>query len=66
MFFAGDQSLGQRTMHLTRQSENPKYAKFRENLRWNYGDILFVTVHMVGSNNNLGRTRDMDAGIPTG
>jgi len=61
MFFGGDQSLGQRTMHLTRQSENPKYANFRENLRWNYGDILFVTVHMVGSNNNLGRTRDMDA-----
>jgi hypothetical protein len=61
MFFPGDQSLGQRTMRLTRQSEDPQYAKFRENVRWTHGEVLFVTLHMVGSNNNLGRTPDMDA-----
>lgn len=61
LFFQGDQSLGQRTMRLTRQSEDPKYAKFRENASWTYGDLLFVTLHMVGSNNNLGRTAEMDA-----
>jgi hypothetical protein len=61
MFFQGDQSLGQRTMRLTRQSEDPQYATFRENVRWTYGEVLFVTLHMVGSNNNLGRTPDMDA-----
>jgi hypothetical protein len=61
MFFQGDQSLGQRTMRLTRQSEDPQYAKFRENVRWTYGEVLFVTLHVVGSNNNLGRTPDMDA-----
>jgi hypothetical protein len=61
VFFQGDQSLGQRTMHLTRQSEDTQYAKFLENVRWTYGDVLFVTLHMVGSNNNLGRTPKMDA-----
>jgi len=61
MFFQGDQSLGQRTIRLTRQSEDTQYAKFRENVRWTSGEVLFVTLHVVGSNNNLGRTPDMDA-----
>ena len=61
MFFQGDQSLGRRTMRLTRQSSETQYAKFRENVRWTYADVLFVTLHVVGSNNNLGRTPDMDA-----
>jgi hypothetical protein len=61
MFFEGDNSLGKRTMRLTRQSEDSQYSKFRENVRWIYGDVLFVTLHMVGSNNNLGRTAEMDA-----
>jgi hypothetical protein len=42
MFFQGDQSLGQRTIRLTRQSEDTRYAKFRENVRWTYGDVLFA------------------------
>jgi hypothetical protein len=61
MFFQGDQSLGRRTFRLTRQSEDTRYAKFRENVRWTYGDVLFVALHMVGSNNNAGRTPEMDA-----
>jgi hypothetical protein len=61
MFFQGDQSLGRRTMRLTRQSEDARYAKFRENVRWTHGEVLFVTLHVVGSNNNLGRTPEMDA-----
>jgi len=61
MFFQGAQSLGQRTMRLTRQSEDPPYAKFRENVCRTSGEVLFVTLHLVGSNNNLGRTPDMDA-----
>jgi len=61
MFFQGDQSLGRRTMRLTRQSEDTRYAKFRENVRWTHGDVLFVTLHIIGSNNNLGRTPEMDA-----
>ena len=61
MFFQGDQSLGRRTIRLTRQSEDTRYAKFRENVRWTQGDVLFVTLHVIGSNNNLGRTPEMDA-----
>jgi hypothetical protein len=61
MFFSGDESLGRRTMRLTRQSGDPRYAKFRENVRWNHGEVLFVTLHVIGSNNNLGRTPEMDA-----
>jgi hypothetical protein len=61
MFFAGDQSLGRRTLRLARQSEDPRYAKFRENARWTYGEVLFVTLHVIGSNNNLGRTPEMNA-----
>jgi len=61
MFFQGDQSLGRRTMPLTRQSEDPRYAKFRENVRWTHGGVVFVTLHVIGSNNNLGRTPVMDA-----
>jgi len=61
MFFQSDQSLGRRTMRLARQSEDTRYAKFRENVRWTYGDVLFLTLHVIGSNNNLGRTPEMDA-----
>jgi len=61
VFFQGDQSLGQRTLPLTRQSTDAQYAKFRENVRWTYGEVLFVTLHIVGSNNNLGHTPESDA-----
>ena len=60
LFFRGDHSLGGRILPLTRQSSDPQYGKFRENVRWLYGDVVFVTLHIVGSNNNLGRTPEMD------
>ena len=61
MFFQGNDSLGQRRLPLSRQSADPRYAKFRENARWEYGGVLFITLHMVGDNNNLGRTPEQDA-----
>ncbi|NJL56243.1 hypothetical protein HC928_14500 [bacterium] len=61
LFAAGNQSLGKRTLPLTRQSEDPQHRKFRENLRWAYGNVLFVGLHVVGSNNNLGRSPEADA-----
>ena len=61
MYFQGDTSLGQQKMKLVRQSETASYAKYRENVRWTAGDVVFVTLHMIGSNNNLGRTPEMDA-----
>ena len=61
IFFSGNDSFGQQTLSITRQSSDPKYSKFRENLRWTYGDVSFVTLHLVGSDNNFGRTSEMDA-----
>lgn len=61
LFFVGDYSLGQRTLQLIRQSADPRYAKFRENVIWNYGDVTFAGLNIPGSNNNLGRTSAMDA-----
>jgi len=61
VFFQGERSLGQRTLPLTRQSADPRYAKFREHARWTYGGVLFAALHIPGSNNNLGRTPEMDA-----
>ena len=61
MFFQGDQSLGQRRIALKRQSDDSRYASYRENARWTFGDVVFITLHIIGSNNNLGRTPQMDA-----
>jgi len=61
VFFQGERSLGQLTLPLTRQSSDPRYAKYRENARWTYGGVLFATLNVPGSNNNLGRTAEMDA-----
>jgi hypothetical protein len=54
MFTQGSVSLGRRTLPLTRQSGQPQYAKFRENVRWTVGDIVFLTLSLPGSNNNRG------------
>lgn len=56
IFTQGNRSLGRRTLLLKRQSDDPQYEKFRENVRWTYGDAMFVGLHVVGSNNNFGRT----------
>jgi hypothetical protein len=61
VFFEGEQSLGRRTIPLTRQSQNPSFAKFRENARWEISGVTFVTLHVPGSNNGLGRAPDGDA-----
>lgn len=60
-FFPGDHSLGQRKLPLLRQSQDPQYATFRENVRRDMGGVTFVTLHAPGSNNWLGRAPDGDA-----
>ena len=60
MFYPPARSLGQRTMPVLSQASDPKFAKFRENLRWSSGGVTFVTLHTVGSNDNLGRLPEMD------
>jgi len=55
IFFASKQSLGERKLEVEQQ------PGFPENLRWRRGAVFFLTVHTVGSNNNLGRTPEGDA-----
>jgi hypothetical protein len=63
MFFPGPNTLGQRTFALKRQSDSAdaSTARYRENARWEQGGVVFLTVHLVGSNNNRGRTAEADA-----
>jgi len=61
MFFPEGRSLGQRTISVTSQARDPQHAKFRENLRWSMGGVTFASLHIVGSNDNFGRTPEMDA-----
>ncbi len=60
-FFAAGQSFGRRTIALTRQSDTPQLAKYRENARWDVGGVTFLTLHVVGSNNGRGRTSEGDS-----
>ena len=56
MFFPDPQlSLGRKPLAVTSQNANAQYAKFVENARWERAGIVFATVHVPGSNNNLQR-----------
>jgi len=54
MFHQGDQSLGRRTMPLHRQSTDPQFAAFRENVRWTKGGVVFAGLNVPGSDNHFG------------
>ena len=55
LFFPTDESLGARTLTLTRQS-----AEYPENSRFDFAGVTFVAVHWVGSDNGTGRTPQGD------
>lgn len=61
IFFRGDASLGSQRLKLTRQSEDPQFSLYRENVRWVYRNVVFVGVNIPGGNNNLGRSAESDA-----
>lgn len=60
-FYPEGKSLGQKPIPVVSQSRDPNFKKFRENLRWTIGGVLFVTMHTVGENDNFGRSPEMDA-----
>jgi hypothetical protein len=60
MFFPEARSLGRTTIPVSRQSEDPQYRNYVENAMWSTGNVLFATLHIVGSNNNLGRNAQND------
>ena len=54
MFFQGGQSLGQQPLALTRQpSVHAPHAAYVENAMWVHEGVVFVSLHIVGSNNNF-------------
>ncbi len=61
LFTEGDRSMAVPSLALERQSSVPEFSRYRENVRWAYNTVLFATLHIVGSNNNLGRNPDGDA-----
>ena len=54
-FYPQPGSLGRARMPLEHQSAEPAFRKFVENTRWSKEGVLFATLHVVGSNNNLQR-----------
>jgi hypothetical protein len=56
MFFPDPtRSLGKTPLTVLPQSTDARYGKFIENARWERSGIVFATVHIPGSNNNLQR-----------
>ena len=61
LFYPDESSLGERKLKLARQSADPRFAEYRENVRWSIGTALFIGLNIPGTNNNFGRTPQMDA-----
>ena len=58
MFFKEKQSFGSVKLPLRSQAEKPEFARYVENVAWEYGGIQFATIHLVGTNNNLKESGD--------
>lgn len=52
-YFPDDMALGRRPLKLERQSADPAFARYRENVRWAAGGALFVGLNIPGSDNNF-------------
>jgi hypothetical protein len=64
IFAQANTSLGQSPLLLTRQSDTPLFSKFRENVRWRVGSVIFVGLNIPGSNNNFPTT--LRSGVTVG
>ena len=51
-FFSDNKSLGTIKMNLEVQANDSSFKIFTENRQWDYKQVLFATIHVVGSNNN--------------
>ncbi|CAM2146755.1 Calcineurin-like phosphoesterase domain-containing protein [Pararobbsia alpina] len=51
-FFDDDQSFGVNKLPLSRQSASARFRLYRENMRWQSGDVVFVTLNVPGDNNH--------------
>ncbi|MGF6772890.1 hypothetical protein P3T18_005384 [Paraburkholderia sp. GAS199] len=52
MFFTDASSMGQNPLPLTRESEVSRFHPYRENVRWQVGDTVFVGLNAPSPNNH--------------
>jgi hypothetical protein len=50
--FADAASMGQNPLSLTRESEVSRFRQYRENVRWQIGDTVFIGLNVPGTNNH--------------
>lgn len=48
-------TLGREAMVVASQAEEKDFSEFRENVRWVHNDVVFATLHVVGSRNGAAR-----------
>ena len=53
LFYPDDRTLGAKPMRVTRESSEPGYGDYVENVRWVAGSVLYVALNFQGSNDNL-------------
>lgn len=53
LFTRTGESLGKTRLSLTRESSEPQYALYSENVRWSYGPVVYVGLNVQGSNDNF-------------
>lgn len=51
LFYNDEFSLGASRIPLSRQSIMPKFYTYVENMRWEFGDVLFATLNLPANNN---------------
>lgn len=52
-FFSKPESLGRTKISVTRQSDVSEFSRMVENAYWVHGNVLFATLHLVGSGNGM-------------
>jgi hypothetical protein len=51
-FFSDPVTLGQTPLNVTRESEVSRFRPYRENVRWQYGDTVFIAMNVPNGNNH--------------
>ncbi|GAB3435213.1 hypothetical protein NX773_03070 [Massilia solisilvae] len=52
LFYAEQQSLGEKKIALTRQSMSPRFRSYAENAHWEVGKVLYATINLPSNNNH--------------
>ena len=53
VFYPTNQSMGRHPLTVARESAEPGYTQYRENMRWIAGAVMYIGLNVQGSNDNL-------------